>query len=793
MGPIRFRSVGKSWQTNAESNLPNCPNLPDYPNLIGSPNFAAPNPPSWEGVLLPQTVHPSENQSIIPNALLKVVVTILYFTLYPSCGGRASQVPKSRETMNASTPPRAKKIPHSITLHGVERHDPFAWLRDDNWQEVLRDPSKLDADIREYLEAENAYTEASIQHLKGLRETLYEEIKARIKEDDSSVPDPDGPFEYYRRFETGQEYPLYCRRQVGSESGEEIILNVNELARGKEFCRVVSVDPSPNHERLAYAVDFLGSEKYEIHFVDLASKSELPVSIAGTSGNSVWSSDSEQVIYGVLDDNHRTKWIKRHRLGEDPDSDPVVYYEPDDGFFTSVDESESREFIIIDSHDHTTSECQVIPRDEPATSPRMIKARESEVIVDLHHRGESFYLLVREGNQKDGRVVRTPVAQPGREHWEDVVPYTKGHLIEGITLKRDFFVRLETVNALPRIVIREFESGEEHSVEFDEEAYSLGLVGTAEFVTDTLRFSYSSPTTPSRVYDYNMRTRKRVLRKEQEIPSGHNPEEYVTRRISAPARDGEIIPVTLLYRNGLEPDGSHPVLLYGYGSYGISIPASFSIRSISLVDRGFVYAIAHIRGGKDKGYDWYESAKRENKQRTFSDFIDAGRALVERGWTRAGRIAAVGGSAGGMLMGVVANQAPDLFGAIVADVPFVDVLNTMSDKELPLTPPEWPEWGNPLESRDAYDTIAAYSPYENVTAQEYPALLVLAGLTDPRVTYWEPAKWVARLREVKSGESPLYLKTEMEAGHAGASGRFEHLKRTALIYAFLIDQLGSPD
>ncbi len=441
-------------------------------------------------------------------------------------------------------------------------------------------------------------------------------------------------------------------------------------------------------------------------------------------------------------------------------------------------------FIVIHCHDHETSEIWLIPADAPLSAPRLVAARDAGVEYSLDEAGGDLFILTNAGGAEDFKIVTAPLNAPGRENWRDLIAHQPGTLILAKTAYARHLVRLERSGGLPRIVIRRLTDGAEHAIAFDEEAYSLGLVGGYEFDTDILRFSYSSMTTPAEVFDYDMETRERTLRKTQEVPSGHDPSHYVTRRIMAPAEDGEVVPVSLLYRRDVPLDGSAPLWLYGYGSYGISIPAAFNTSILSLVDRGFVYAVAHIRGGKDKGYRWYADGKREKKANTFKDFIAAARHLAKTRVTSKGHIVAQGGSAGGMLMGAVANMAPELFQAIIAEVPFVDVLNTMLDDTLPLTPPEWQEWGNPIASKEAYEAIAAYSPYDNVSARAYPHILAVGGLTDPRVTYWEPAKWVARLRAMKTDDHLLLLKTQMEAGHAGSPGRFDRLKEVAFVYAF---------
>jgi oligopeptidase B len=468
----------------------------------------------------------------------------------------------------------------------------------------------------------------------------------------------------------------------------------------------------------------------------------------------------------------------------------LIYAEADIGFYVGVGKTQSGGFVLIDAHDHQTNELRLIDATTPHAEARLVAPRRFGHEYAVEHHGDQLIITTNSGAAEDFRICTTAVSAPEEANWVEFIAHKPGRLvIEAVALK-DHLVRLEREDCLPRIIVRDWKTGAEHAIAFDEEAYSLGMSTGYEYATTTIRFSYSSMTTPSELYDYNLVSRERVLRKRQEVPSGHTPSDYVTRRIFAPAADGETVPVTLLYRRGTPIDGSAPVLLYGYGSYGISIPASFSTARLSLVDRGMIYAIAHIRGGKDKGYRWYTGGKMQTKMNTFTDFVAAGEYLVAKGYTTKGRIVANGGSAGGMLMGVVANLAPDLFLGIIADVPFVDVLNTMLDASLPLTPPEWPEWGNPIASADEFARIRSYSPYENVAAKAYPHIFAYGGLTDPRVTYWEPAKWVARLRELNTSDNLVLLKTNMEGGHGGASGRFDSLKEIAVDYAFALKIAG---
>ena len=687
--------------------------------------------------------------------------------------------------MSDRLPPAATRKPVTATLHGISRRDEYAWLKDPEWQRVMRDPAVLDPEIRAYLEAENAYKDAFLAPYADLRSALYDEMRGRIKEDDSTVPAPDGSWLYYVRYVEGGEHPVHCRAPRDDETAEEILLDGNREAEGETYFRTFACRHSPDHRRLAYSTDVNGSERYRIFVRDIASGEIVDDPIEDARGDVVWANDGATVFYTVIDDNHRPWQVRRHRVG-DGGRDAVVYEEADPGFFVGIGKSESGRFVIVSAHDHTTSEVRLIDADAPGAEPRIVAPRDPGVEYDVAHRGDRLFVRTNADGAVDFRIATAPLDAPGRANWSDWLAHEEGVYVRGQRVFAGHHVRLERADGLPRIVVTDLASGEAHEIAFDEEAYDLSLLPGYEFDTATLRFVYSSMTTPDRTFDYDMASRERTLRKTREVPSGHDPDDYVTRRLTATGHDGARIPVSVLHGRDTPLDGTAPLLLYGYGAYGHSIPASFSTNRLSLVDRGFVYAIAHIRGGADRGYGWYLDGKREKKPNTFSDFIAAGERLIAEGYTAKGRIAAHGGSAGGMLMGAVANLRPDLFAAILAEVPFVDVLNTMCDADLPLTPPEWPEWGNPIEDEAAYRLIASYSPYDNVAARDYPAIFATGGLTDPRVTYWEPAKWVARLRRLKTGDNPVLLHTNMEAGHGGASGRFDRLVEVAMVYAFAI-------
>lgn len=693
-----------------------------------------------------------------------------------------------------ATPPAAEKRPTRRTVHGAGLVDDYAWLRDVQWQQVMREPEVLSADIRAYLEAENAYTESLLEATAALREALFAEMKGRIKEHDDSVPDPDGPWEYFLRYVTGGDYPLLVRRPTGSRDGseEQVLLDGNKEAKGHAFFALGGATHSSDHRYLAYAVDLNGSEFFEIRVLDMAGSRLLPDRIASASGSMAWSADGQALFYTQLDDHHRPCKVLRHRLGDDPAEDVLVYEETDPGFFLGVGLSDSRALILIDSHDHATSEIRILDAASPEAAPRLVAARETDVRYSLQHDAprERLLILTNLDGAEDFKLMEAPLSAPDRENWRDLLPHEPGTLRLGMEAFREHLVLLERIDALPRLTVLRLSDGASHRIAFEEAAYSLGIDPSIAYDTTTLRFVYASPTTPSQTFAYELESRARQLLKEQEVPSGHDPSAYEVERFHARAEDGESIPVTLLRRADTPLDGSAPVLLYGYGAYGIAIPANFVTNRFSLVDRGFVYVVAHVRGGMDKGWRWYRDGKLEKKTNSFDDFVAVARHLIDRGIARKGEIAIHGGSAGGLLVGAVLNRAPELFKAAVADVPFVDTLNTMLDETLPLTPPEWPEWGNPISDPEAFERIRAYSPYDNVEPKAYPHILVTAGLTDPRVTYWEPAKWVARLRALKTDDNLLLLRTYMEAGHGGASGRFDKLKEVALVYAFLLKVFG---
>jgi oligopeptidase B len=725
-------------------------------------------------------------------SLLQAGAAAPVFFALGACATGANGSPGSASQSPAQPmPPVAKKEPFTITQLGRTRTDDYHWLKDDNWQQVMRDPKVLRADIREYLEAENAYMKAMLQPTEALQQKLFEEMKGRIKEDDSTVPDADGPWEYYTRFDVGAQYPKHYRRPRG-QTAETVLLDEPKLAEGKAHFDVGAAEHSPDHSLYGYAVDEQGSEYYTINLIDLATGATLPDGPKSSTGDFVFSPDSKYLFWLWRDEEGRPKKVYRRPIRGSSADDALIYEEKDDGMFVGLGVTNSREFIVIGCGNQETSESHIIPARTPTAAPRLFAARETGVLYDLEHWEGAWYIRTNADGAVDFKVMTTsPTATPKR-NWQNFLAHEAGRLIIGIGAFKNHLVRLERVNALPRIVVRE-KGGAEHTVSFPEEAYALSLDGGYEWDTSVMRYVYNSPTTPRSWVDYDMNTRAKTVRKVQEIPSGHDPSKYVTKRFSAKAPDGAEVPITVLMKAGTKLDGSAPLLLYGYGSYGIPMEASFSIRQLSLVDRGWVWAIAHIRGGSEKGWQWFLDGRKDKKKNTFTDFIACAEDLITRGYATKGKIVAYGGSAGGLLMGAVTNMRPDLWAGVIAAVPFVDVINTMSDTTLPLTPPEWPEWGNPIEDPAAYDYIMSYSPYDQIRPQAYPAFLATGGLSDPRVTYWEPAKFVAKLRPNTTSGRPVLLKINMDAGHGGASGRFDFLKEIALDYAFALRAIGSEE
>jgi oligopeptidase B len=721
-----------------------------------------------------------------------------------ACSQETSMPSTDADTMTATLVERAQALsepiveqrPVTIEQVGFTRVDEYQWIRDDNWQQVMREPEVLQQDIRDLLDAENAHLDAAMAPTEALQERIFQEIRGRIKEDDSSVPSPHGNFEYFSRYREGGQYPVFSRRPIDPATGdpvgdEEIMIDGEIEAADFDYLDFGDIQHSPDHRYVAFGVDVRGSEYYDIRVKDIATGAIVATLTDESTGDFVWANDSRTLFWIWRDDNGRSKRVYRQDFGSA--TSELVYEEQDDGFFVNIGLTDGDGYVVINTGGHTSNETYLIDANNPTSDPVLVAAREEHVEYSLTEAPDRFYIRTNLDGAVDFKIMSAPLDNPGRENWVDVIPHRPGVLINGLDGYADWMVRMEREDALPRIVIREYATGEEHEITFDEEAYALGMDGGYEFAVDRMRFSYESPSTPEQTFDYNMRTRERILRKTQEVPSGHDPADYVVRRVMAPGHDGVEIPVTILHHRDTPIDGSAPLVLYGYGSYGITISANFRVTPLSLVDRGMIYATAHIRGGMARGYQWYLDGKLEQKMNTFRDFVSAGEFLAAEGYTSRGNLVAYGGSAGGLLVGAAINMAPDLFGGAIGAVPFVDVINTMSDTELPLTPPEWPEWGNPITSAEDYATMIEYSPYDQVTEQAYPHVLATGGLTDPRVTYWEPTKWVARLRDRRTDDGLTLLKMNMGAGHGGASGRFDSLREVALNWAFALMVTGLAD
>jgi oligopeptidase B len=686
-------------------------------------------------------------------------------------------------------PPAPRKEPRRIEQLGRVRVDDYAWMKDDNWQAVLRDPSLLKAEIREHLTAENAYADAVLADTKPLQARLFEEMKGRIKEDDSSVPAPDGSFDYFSRYEIGAQHPRHVRRRRGGDGDEQVLLDEEVEAKGKAYYAVDAAHHSPDHALYAFAVDEHGSEYHQIRVRDLNSGETLTGGPESASGDFTFSPDSQWLFWIWRDENARPAKVFRRpaRGGEDV----LIYEEHDHGMFLGVGTTADDSHIVIGVQNQETSEEWLIPANDPTAAPVLAQARREGVRYDLEHWGDLWLIRTNADGAVDFKLMISGADIPSVDTWREWLPHQSGRLIAGMAAYKNQLVLLERENANDRLVVMS-RAGGEHVIAFDEPAHALSLSPGYEYDTAVTRFVYQSPTTPRQWFDYDMETRARTLIKTQEVPSGHEPAAYETRRLWATASDGAEVPITVLMKRGAVLDGSAPLMLYGYGAYGFPHQATFSTQVLSLVDRGWIWASAHIRGGSDKGWGWFLDGRGFKKKNSFTDLVACAEHLIAEGYGRAGKVAIYGGSAGGLLVGAAANLRPDLWGAVIAAVPFVDVLNTISDASLPLTPPEWPEWGNPIEDPAAYDYIASYSPYDNVAAKPYPATLARAGLSDPRVTWWEPEKWIARLREHTTSGRPVMLHTNMEAGHGGASGRFEHLKEVALDYAFAVWAIEGP-
>jgi oligopeptidase B len=707
------------------------------------------------------------------NALL---LGIIFFA---SCN-RAEEAADKTSAMYDKTDilaPVATKIPKELSTHGDIRVDNYYWLNDRENPEVIA-----------YLNAENDYKDQMLAHTKDFQEKLFQEMKGRIKEEDQSVPYKENGYWYLTRYEQGQEYPIYSRKKGTLEAAEEIMLNVNELAKPYDYYNVAGLSVSPDNKIIAYGEDTLSRRIYTIRFKNLETGAMLPDQVPGVQGDIAWANDNKTIFYTLKDPQTlRGYKVMRHRLGTPVAKDVEIFTETDDTFYSFVYKTKSKKYIVIGSNQTLSNEYRVLEADKPDGQFRIIQPRERDLEYSIDHFGDKFYIRTNL-NAKNFRLVETPETATTKDNWKEIIPNRSDVLLEDMDLFKDYLVLSERKNGIRQIRIRPW-NGPEHYIKFPEDAYVAYTSTNPEFDTEVLRLSYQSMTTPSSTFDYNMRTKEFQLLKQQDVLGGFDANNYQSERMYVSARDGAKVPVSIVYRKGIKKDGKAPLLLYGYGSYGNSMEPYFSSSRLSLLDRGFIYVIAHIRGGEEMGRQWYEDGKLLKKKNTFTDFIDCAEWLLQNKYTSQDRLFAMGGSAGGLLMGAVVNMRPDLWKGIIAAVPFVDVVTTMLDESIPLTTFEFDEWGNP-KNKEYYDYMKSYSPYDNVEAKDYPAMLITTGLHDSQVQYWEPAKWVAKLREMKTDKNPLLMHTNMEAGHGGASGRFRALKETAMQYAFLLDLAG---
>lgn len=673
------------------------------------------------------------------------------------------------------TPPMAKKSPKETKIHGTTLVDNYFWLRE-----------KQNPEVMAYLEAENAYTEAVMKPTEGLQAKLYKEMIGHIKETDQTVPYHQGDYFYYSRTEQGKQYPIFCRRHGSLDAKEEVTLDLNEMAKGLKFMALGAYSVSDDGNYLAYSTDQTGYRQYTLHVKDLRTGQLLPENIERV-GSVMWSTDNKTVFYSTEDAvTKRSDKFFRHTIGSDKTD--LVYEEKDELFDIYGDRTRDKAMIFIVSGSKTSTEYRYIPADQPLAAPKVILPREANHEYSVEHRGDLFYIRTNK-NAKNFRLVTAPASDPQEKNWKELIPHHPEIKIEDIDLFANHLVVSEFENGLQQLRVVDFKTGKQHRIEFPEPVYTASVNVNPEFNTRTLRFGYQSLVTPASIFDYNMDTGKQTLLKQTEVPGGFDKANYKSERIFATASDGTRIPISIVYRKGTEMNGRNPLLLYGYGSYGISITPAFSSSRLSLLDRGVIYAIAHIRGGGELGEPWREAGRMMNKRNTFTDFIASAEYLIKQKYTSSDRLIIQGGSAGGMLMGAVVNMRPDLFKAAIAQVPFVDIINTMLDASLPLTTSEYIEWGNPNE-KPAFDYMISYSPYDNIKAQNYPAMLIKVSLNDSQVPYWEGAKFAAKLRATKTDNNVLLLKTNMGAGHGGSSGRYDALKETAFDYAFMLSQFG---
>jgi oligopeptidase B len=691
------------------------------------------------------------------------------------CLGEFSFMPHDNLHPANVRPPIAPKRPHIHALHEDERIDDYYWMRDRD------DPSAI-----AYLEAENAYTEAVMEPTQSLQTALYDEMLARIQETDLSVPYRKGEYYYYTRTETGKSYRIHCRKQGSLDAPEEILLDENALAAGQEYFALGAFEVSPNHSLLAYSVDTSGAECFTLYVLDLVTGERSSEAIPNIYFSIAWGNDNQTLFYTTIDEAHRPFKLFRHSLGTDCSEDVLIYHESDDRYFLSIDKTRSEAYLLLSLESMVTSEVHYLDANCPSDPFRLLRPRMAGVEYDIEHHNDVFYIRTNDG-AINFKLMKAPVSSPDFEHWETVLAHREETTISGISTFAGHLIVYERHAGLPQVRVRQLSTGAEHYIQFPEPTYEVHEGANPEFQTDTLRFSYTSLITPLSVFDYQLDTQERELKKETPVLGGYDRTQYVSERVQAISPDGAAIPLSLVYKKGIGKTGANPLLMVGYGSYGSSYPDSFSSNRLSLLDRGVVLAIAHIRGGAEMGRKWYEDGKFLHKKNTFTDFIACAEYLIQQQWTSPHHLAILGGSAGGLLVGATVNLRPDLFKAAIAQVPFVDVVTTILDPTLPLTAIEWEEWGNPQDPT-FYHYMKSYSPYDNVEAKDYPAMLITAGFNDPRVAYWEPAKWTAKLRFLKTDRNVLLLKTNLGAGHGGASGRYERLKEISFEYAFLLNQ-----
>ncbi|MFQ5769817.1 MAG: S9 family peptidase [bacterium] len=675
------------------------------------------------------------------------------------------------------SPPVATKLPKADTLYGAIRIDNYFWLRERDNPEVIS-----------YLKAENQYTKAMMKHTEKLQDNLYQELLGRMKETDLDVPEKIDQYYYYKRTEAGKQYQIYCRKKGSLKAPEEILLDQNELAASRDYFRIGVFKISPNHQLLAYSTDTTGAETYTIYVKNLNTGNLLKDEIPNTYYAVEWANDNQTLFYNTLDEAKRPFKLFKHTLGSDAKQDELIHFEEDEAYYLRISKTKSRQYLLLILESMTTTEIWYLNADYPQKSFKLIHPRQHEMEYYMTHHGDKFYVLTNE-NAKNFKLMEVSVQNPAKKYWKELIPHRKAVKIDRVEAFKNHLVLYERENGLKKISIRDFRNQKTHYVEFPEPVYTYWPGRNPDFNTNLLRFTYTSLVTPRSVFDYNMETRTRELKKQYEVLGGYEPANYASERIFAEASDGTKVPISLVYKKGMSKNGKNPLYLYGYGSYGASMDPNFNSNRLSLLDRGFVFAIAHIRGGGEMGRYWYDQGKLLHKKNTFTDFISCAEYLIAENYTSRDKLVISGGSAGGLLMGAVINMRPDLFKAVIAKVPFVDVINTMLDASIPLTVIEYEEWGNPYE-KAYYDYMKSYSPYDNVESKDYPNLLITAGLNDPRVQYWEPAKWTAKLRALKTGSHILLLKTNMGAGHGGASGRYDRLKDVAFEYAFIFDVLG---